>query len=236
LGEGWTPSLIVGRAKRLATLNQRASGVKRPGSTLFFLPTKDVTGARVGERLRVLRRERGLTIAQVAAATSLTSGFISQLERGLSSVSLSSLARICAALDIRFGDVLDVEPASPVIRRDEAGAWTVIGAHRDLLLSSLQDRRFHVIESHIPPGAGAGEDVYTFPADVELAYVLQGTLELRVGARVFVVGAGDTVTYSPRDPHTWRNPSSTDEAVVLWFSVPNPFWPGASAGGTEIEA
>jgi quercetin dioxygenase-like cupin family protein len=150
-------------------------------------------------------------------------------------VSLSSLARICATLDIRFGDVLDVEPAGDVVHRDEAGAWTVIGDHRDLLLSSLQDRRFHVIESHIPPGAGAGEDLYTFPADVELVYVLHGTLELRVGARVFEVGSGDTVTYSPRDPHTWRNPSSTDEAVVLWFSVPNPFWPGASAGGQEIQ-
>jgi transcriptional regulator with XRE-family HTH domain len=183
--------------------------------------------------LRAVRHERGLTIAQLAAATGLTSGFISQLERGLSSVSLSSLARICEALDIRFGDVLDVEPAGDVVPRREAGAWTPIGDHRDLLLSSLQDERFHVIESHIPPAAGAGEELYTFPADVELVYVLQGTLELRVGARVFEVGAGDTVTYSPRDPHTWRNPSETNEAVVLWFSVPNPFWPKASAPELE---
>jgi quercetin dioxygenase-like cupin family protein len=137
-------------------------------------------------------------------------------------VSLSSLARICAALDIRFGDVLDVEPPGAVIRRDEAGAWAVIGAHRDLLLSSLEDERFHVIESHIPPGAGAGEDLYTFPADVELVYVLSGQLELRVERKVYLVAAGDTVTYSPRDPHTWRNPSEDEEAVVLWFSVPNP--------------
>ena len=150
-------------------------------------------------------------------------------------MSLSSLARICAALDIRFGDVLDVKSSGAVIRRDEAGAWTVIGAHRDLLLSSLEDERFHLIESHIPPGAGAGEDLYTFPADVELVYVLRGTLELRVDGGVFVVRAGDTVTYSPREPHTWRNPSATDEAVVLWFSVPNPFWPRVSEPGAEVE-
>jgi transcriptional regulator with XRE-family HTH domain len=186
--------------------------------------------------LRAVRRERGLTIAQLAAATGLTSGFISQLERGLSSVSLSSLARICAALGIRFGDVLDVDPPGAVIRREEAGAWTVIGTHRDLLLSSIEDERFHVIESHIPPGAGAGEDLYTFPADVELVYVLRGTLELRVNGGLFLVQAGDTVTYSPRDPHTWRNPSSTEEAVVLWFSVPNPFRPRASAGRDELKA
>lgn len=175
--------------------------------------------------MRAVRRERGLTIARLAAATGLTSGFISQLERGLSSVSLSSLARICAALEIRFGDVLDVDPPGPVIRREEAGAWTVIGAHRDLLLSSLEDERFHVIESHIPPRAGAGKDLYTFPADVELAYVLEGRLELRVGGKLHRVAAGDTLTYSPRDPHTWRNPSEEEDAVVLWFTVPNPFSP-----------
>jgi len=71
--------------------------------------------------------------------------------------------------------------------------------------------------------AGAGEDFYIFPADVELVYVLAGQLELRVQEARYLVASGDTVTYSPRDPHTWRNPSEEEEAVVLWFSVPNPY-------------
>lgn len=176
----------------------------------------------IGTRLRALRRERGLTMAEVAAETGLTSGFLSQLERDLTSVSLSSLARICAVLDVRFGDVLDEAPSGEVIRRHEARSWTVVGVHEDILLSSRDERRFHLIESHIPPAAGAGDDLYTFPADVELVYVLAGSLELQVGRRDVSLRAGDTFTYSPREPHTWRNPSETDQAVVLWFSVPNP--------------
>jgi transcriptional regulator with XRE-family HTH domain len=163
-----------------------------------------------------------MTMAELATATGLTSGFLSQLERDLTSVSLSSLARICAALDVRFGDVLDSSPTGAVIRRSDAGAWTGIGAHVDLLLSSRDERRFHLMESHIPPGAGAGEALYTFPADVELVYVLSGSLELQAEGKLFRVDAGDTLTYSPREPHTWRNPSEAEEAVVLWFSVPNP--------------
>ena len=58
--------------------------------------TRDVP--RVEARVRSLRRERGLTIEQVAAATGLTKGFISQLERDRTSPSLSSIARICDAL------------------------------------------------------------------------------------------------------------------------------------------
>jgi transcriptional regulator with XRE-family HTH domain len=186
------------------------------------LAADPTTQKRVGERLRALRQERGMTMAELAAATGLTSGFLSQLERDLTSVSLSSLARICSALDVRFGDVLDEHPTGAVIRREDAQVWTAIGAHEDSLLSSSDERRFHLLESRIPPGAGAGEDLYTFPADVELVYVLAGELELRVQEKLYRVGAGDTVTYSPRDPHTWRNPSEDDEAVVLWFSVPNP--------------
>jgi transcriptional regulator with XRE-family HTH domain len=185
--------------------------------------------------LHAFRRQRGLTMAQLAEAAGLTSGFISQVERNLSSLSLSSLARICAVLDIRFGDVLDDESTGSVIRRGEAGSWTVTGAHEDLLLSPREEQRLYLIESRIPPGAGAGEELYTIPADVELVYVLNGSLELRVGGTSYVVRAGDTVTYSPREPHTWQNPSEAEEAVVLWFSVPNPFSPqslprGLSAG------
>lgn len=178
----------------------------------------------VGERLRAIRHERGLSISQLAGATGLTSGFISQLERDLTSVSLSSLARICAALDVRFGEVLDPGPTGELIRRGEATGWTLpIGRHDDLLLSPQDEPRFHLMESRIPPGEGAGEEPYTFEGDIELVYVLDGTLELRVRDEVFVLAAGDTVTYAPTDPHTWRNPSADEETVVLWFTVPNPF-------------
>jgi transcriptional regulator with XRE-family HTH domain len=189
--------------------------------------TADLTSeTRIGARLRSLRRDRGMTMAELATATGLTSGFLSQLERDLTSVSLSSLARICAALDVRFGDVLDSAPTGAVIRRKDARAWTGIGAHVDLLLSSRNEKRFHLMESHIPPGAGAGEALYTFPADVELVYVLSGSLELQAEGKLFRVDAGDTLTYSPREPHTWRNPSEGEQAVVLWFSIPNPMSSG----------
>lgn len=196
----------------------------QPGRYDRHLTADPTTQTRVGERLRALRRERGMTMAELAEATGLTSGFLSQLERDLTSVSLSSLARICSALDVRFGDVLDEAPTSSVIRREDASAWAAIGAHEDTLLSSSEERRFHLLESRIPPGAGAGDELYTFPADVELVYVLAGQLELRVQEKLYLVGAGDTVTYSPRDPHTWRNPSEDEETVVLWFAVPNPLF------------
>jgi len=179
---------------------------------------------RVGARLRARRLERGLTITEVAERAGLTAGFISQLERDLTSASLSSLYRICAVLELRVGDLIDDVPAGRLIRREEQARRSLaLGDAEHLLLSSRDERRFHVTESHIPPGGSAGEEPYTLPADVELVYVLSGSLELQVGDEVHELEQGDTLTYSPRDPHTWRNPSETDEAVVLWTALPNPY-------------
>ena len=179
---------------------------------------------RVGARLRARRLERGLTITEVAERAGLTAGFISQLERDLTSASLSSLYRICAVLELRVGDLIDDVPAGRLIRREEQARRSLaLGDAEHLLLSSRDERRFHVTESHIPPGGSAGEEPYTLPADVELVYVLSGLLELQVGDEVHELEQGDTLTYSPRDPHTWRNPSETDEAVVLWTALPNPY-------------
>jgi transcriptional regulator with XRE-family HTH domain len=179
---------------------------------------------RIGPRLRARRRELGLTISEVAERAGLTAGFISQLERDLTSASLSSLYRICAVLEIRVGNLVDDVPAGRLIRREEQARRSLaMGDAEHLLLSSRDERRFHITESHIPPGGSAGEELYTLPADVELVYVLRGSLELRVGGETHLLEEGDTLSYSPRDPHTWRNPSETDEAVVLWTALPNPY-------------
>lgn len=179
---------------------------------------------RVGPRLRARRRELGFTISEVAERAGLTAGFISQLERDLTSASLSSLYRICAVLGIRVGNLVDDVPAGRLIRREEQARRSLaMGDAEHLLLSSRDERRFHVTESHIPPGGSAGEELYTLPADVELVYVLRGSLELSVGGETHLLEEGDTLSYSPRDPHTWRNPSETDEAVVLWTALPNPY-------------
>ncbi len=184
----------------------------------------DAGEIQVGPRLRAARRERGLTISEVAEQAGLTAGFISQLERDLTSASLSSLYRICAVLGIRVGNLVDDVPSGQLIRREQQTRRSLaMGNAEHLLLSSRDERRFHVTESHIPPGGSAGDEPYTLPADVELVYVLRGSLELRVGDTTHLLEEGDTLTYSPRDPHTWRNPSASDEATVLWTALPNPY-------------
>lgn len=178
---------------------------------------------RVGARVRALRRERGLTIEQIASATGLTKGFISQLERDRTSPSLSSIARICDALGVRLSHIFEHEPAPALVRKDERPQVDTYFPTSNFLLSSREERHFQAIESEVGPGAGAGDDLYSLPGEVEFVHVLEGTLELRVGEETHVLEAGDSITYELSKPHTWRNASDSKPLRVLWVAVPNPY-------------
>ena len=178
---------------------------------------------KVGARVRSLRRERGLTIEQLAAATGLTKGFISQLERDRTAPSLASIARICDALGVRLGDIFEDEPRPALVRRAERPLANGVPSTRNHLLSLREERRFKAIESEIAPGAGAGDELSSLPGEMEFVYVLDGSLELRLGEETHVLETGDALTYPLSKPHTWRNGSEVESLRVLWLSVPNPY-------------
>ena len=60
-------------------------------------------------------------------------------------------------------------------------------------------------------------------AELGFAYVVQGRLEFRLGATTHVLHRGDTITYSPRESHTFRNPSGTRKTVVIFMKSPAEF-------------
>ena len=186
-------------------------------------PASRPSEPKVGARLRTIRRERGLTIEQVAEASGLTRGFISQLERDTTAPSLSSLARICDVLAIRIGDVFHEtdDEAAQVVRRDNRTAVSWNPNH--FLLTSPREMRLQAIESHIEPGGSSGRDPYSFPGDVELVYVVSGSLELTIAEERYLLEQGDALTYPLREQHSWRNPSRKKKAVVLWIATPNPY-------------
>lgn len=83
--------------------------------------------SRAGARLRQFRRERGMSLTDVAAKAEVTKGFLSLAERGMTNVSVPVLMRICDALGIGIGDLFEY-PAAPIVRSG-AGAPLEMGGH-----------------------------------------------------------------------------------------------------------
>jgi transcriptional regulator with XRE-family HTH domain len=181
----------------------------------------------LGGHLRAARVERRLTLSEVASRAGLTKGFLSQLERGESSASIASLLALCDVLDVSIAKVLErasAVAASPVVRRADRKTLYLGGKGViDELVSSPHDRRFEVFETHLEPLGSPGDDLYSLGAEFGFAYVLQGRLEFVLKDASYILRRGDTITYSPRDPHTFRNPSSTRPAVVIFLKSPAVF-------------
>ncbi len=180
--------------------------------------------ARIGGRLRAARLAGRKSMAEVARQAGLTKGFVSKLERDLAGVSVASLIRLCAALEISPGSLFEPS-AGEVVRR---GAYPPInfgGAGvTEYLLTPAGEKRMQAILSEIEPGGGSGDEAYSLPADVELVFVLSGQLRLTVAGTEVTLGAGDACTFAASAEHAFRA-GPAGPARVLW--VFSPALPGA---------
>ena len=174
----------------------------------------------IGRRLRATRQERGLTLQQVAQSAGLTSAFISQLERGETSASVTSLVKIAAALGIRVTSLFE-KPSSMLVRRGDRVPTMLGGEHVvDYLLTPAEEKRAQVIETHLAPGGYADKELFTRRGDLLICIVQSGVLEFRLQDETILLHAGDAMTLDPKIPHTWSNPSKRARTVVLWVDVP----------------
>jgi transcriptional regulator with XRE-family HTH domain len=176
----------------------------------------------IGGRLRATRLARGLTLGQVAAAAGLTEGFVSKLERDHVSPSVASLVAVCEALGLRVGELFE-PPTSAIVRAGE-GAMINFGGINALeyLLSPGSQTHVEVLHSIVSPQGSGGEELYALDAEIEFVYVLKGRFDIVLGPTTHNLNVGDAMTFRGREPHTWRNPSTSEPAEVLWVLSPAP--------------
>lgn len=183
-------------------------------------PRPDDAPVRIGEQLKAARTARRMTLAEVAAAAGLTKGFLSKIERDQASASVASLMRICETLDVSVGDLFDATPGD-VVRR---GAYPPINfggtGMAEYLLTPHRERRLQAILSEIAPGGGSGDEPYSLPADVEFVFVVRGRLAVVLNDDEVVLEEGDTLTFTPNVPHTFRSVLEDATTQVLWVFSP----------------
>lgn len=164
---------------------------------------------RLGGAIRALRREHGLTLVQLAAATGLSQPFLSQVELGRSRPSMRSLFRIAGALGTTQQALLgSATPATPVPIGGGGGGRLLL---------------------HDPGGADVTEfadlaaefaEFYAHPRH-ELLYVVRGTIELELGQDEpdrTRLGPRESVGYPGAVPHRFRRVGEDPCVVVMVHS------------------
>lgn len=198
------------------------SGSKRMSKRAAKAPAMDVA---VGQRLRELRRGRKLSLETVAARSDLSIGFLSQIERGLSSPSLRVLATLADVLGIGIAGLFGAKEKADtagdaIVTREKARAklnlWRT-GISKQLLSPAGSDGRLNLFLVHMEPGGNTGDELYTHDGE-EAGLVIEGEMKLTVDAESWTLKRGDSFRFASRRPHRFSNPSRENKAVVLWVN------------------
>lgn len=191
------------------------------------LPVSPTQELRIGSKLRAARTASGYTLDQLAGATGLTKGFLSRVERDETSPSVASLLTLCSVMSIDVG-TLFTPPDAALVRRKDAPAINLGGTGvNEQLMTPRGQSKLQLVHSSIEPGGSGGKVLYTINCEVEVLYVLKGTIDLIFSDSSQNLTAGDALTFAGGEPHTWVNVSKTRPAEVIWALVPAP-WSGSA--------
>ncbi len=178
---------------------------------------------QLGREIRGLRKAKGMTLEALAAASGLSMGYLSLLERDHATPSINALHAISRALGVTISWFFDAGavPESErdvLVRRGRRRRLDFSPGIIDELLSPSLDGQLELLASRFSPGASSGEKPYTHTGE-EAGVVIRGRLELWVDDKIFVLEAGDSFGFPSTLPHRYRNPGP-DEAEVIWAITP----------------
>ena len=182
----------------------------------------------MGEEIRHVRKAKGLTLHGLARRTGLSIGYLSQVERGISGLSIKTLKQVSDALGVQVARLYQETGPVPqhergiVVRADRRRrlSFSGLGITDDLLSPSLSGD-LEMLLCTLAPNASSGPEPYTHKGE-EAGFIIAGTLELWVGRKHFILNQGDTFTFKSTKPHRYRNPGPID-TVVVWAITPPTF-------------
>ncbi|MDD5293887.1 MAG: XRE family transcriptional regulator [Candidatus Izemoplasmatales bacterium] len=177
----------------------------------------------IGRKVRELRLENGLTQEELADRSELTKGFISQVERGLSTPSITTLQDILEALGSNLADFFAGDDEDVIVFSEDQFFEKIDEEHKlriQWIVPNAQKYEMEPVLMELKPGGMAYDD--DAHAGEEFGYVLEGEVTLKVGKRKFRVKKGETFYYTSNKIHTLENLSSR-KAIVLWVSTPPMF-------------
>lgn len=172
----------------------------------------------MGSRIRSIRRERGLTLAELAGRCGLSVSLLSTVERGQTSPSVATLYAVASALDISLTALFSSDAnAEPVVRRADQQHLTTDGGSRRRLALDLVEEQFELYVDEYPPASAHAARPSQHPGH-EYGVVLQGQLVVQLGEEEHVLQAGDAVHYPTDQRHQIRNEGDRT-ATAVWVNT-----------------
>lgn len=180
----------------------------------------EATVREIGQRIRRLRKERGMTLQGLAQLTGVSTSMLSMVERGQATPSIGTLVAVATTLGLPMSGLFvtpEAETRSPVTRRadqvsvqDEGGVTRRI-AHDDRV------RGLEMVVNTYDPGAESSS-VPTHHVGWEYGVVVRGSLVVDLDGVEHRLDRGDAISYASMTPHRIINPGRS-VAIAVWLNA-----------------
>lgn len=174
----------------------------------------------IGPRIRDARTAKGWTLETLASESGLSASFLSQVERGLSTLSIVSLASICRALDLPIESLFvssgPLHQRPPLVTKSDQQLQIQIGR---------SPVAYRYLTGQLPDAPIEELLIAEFPADClqeasrhrgeELGYVLEGVLTIEVDGQPYDLSVGDSYRIEASRPHSYRTGAARGARVLM---------------------
>jgi XRE family transcriptional regulator, regulator of sulfur utilization len=182
-----------------------------------------VTPQMVGGQVRRFREAHHVSVRSLAERTGFSASFISQVENGQASPSISSLHKIADALGVTLSEFFAPTggDADLIVRHSQRphleSSWS--SAHIEALGRRGAGRRLEPFLVTLEPGGRSGKHPHSHRGE-QFAFILAGTATLALAGQEHVLRRGDAVTLRPGDPRLWENRASSPTSILVVISHP----------------
>ncbi|MEL7608114.1 MAG: XRE family transcriptional regulator [Bacillota bacterium] len=176
--------------------------------------------------VRSIRKKKGVSLKELSALSGLSISFLSNYENGKVNISVASLKKISAALDVSISQLLtddDTSEVTLVHKRDRyilPHHMTKHGmAYTDYLMRGISTA-MHVTVTRLPPHSDTGDN--TAHTGEEYIYVLRGVATVIINDNKYLLQDGDMIYYASKFPHKVAN-EQDGELEYLQTNTPPSF-------------
>lgn len=175
----------------------------------------------IGNKLKELRVLKGLTQEELADRSELSKGFISQLERNLTSPSITTLMDILQCLGTSIGEFFNEAPDEQIVFGKQDYFVKEDTEYKNEIKWIIPNAQKNTIEPiYLTLQAGGSTCPDTPHEGEEFGYVLQGDVSIHLGNKTYKAKKGESFYYTADKTHFL---SSKNGATLIWVSSPPSF-------------
>jgi transcriptional regulator with XRE-family HTH domain len=175
-----------------------------------------------GENIRELRKEKGLSLQELSQKSGVSTSMISQIERSNADPTMTTLYKICTALNITIAElIMENEELGIVVKRDNRKTMFLPNSKvKYQMLTSNPKNDLEMLLIELEPEQEDRQVISHIGA--ECGFVLQGQLTVVLGNEEFVLDEGDSINFNSSIPHRFIN-TGNEKSISIWAMTPPSF-------------